>query len=55
MLKPMPVSAIKAEVFATSKVKKKAATNATKPRTALLHEIQNNVTVARIQVNNINR
>ena len=46
MLKPMPVSAIKAEVFATSKVKKKAATNATKPRTALLHEIQNDVTVA---------
>ena len=25
MLKPMPVSAIKAEVFATSKVKKKVA------------------------------
>ena len=46
VLKPMPVRAIKAEVFATSKVKKKAATNATKPRTALLHEIQNDVTVA---------
>ena len=27
MLKPMPVSAIKAEVFATSKVKKKVAAN----------------------------
>ena len=45
MLKPMPVSAIKAEVFATSKVKKKAATIATKPQTALLHEVQNDVTV----------
>ena len=41
----MPVGAIKVGVFATSKVKKKAATVATKPRTALLHEVQNDVTV----------
>jgi len=45
VLKPMPDSAIKAEVFATSKVKKKAATIATKPQTALVHEVQNDVTV----------
>jgi hypothetical protein len=47
MLKPMPESAIKAEVVATSKVKKKVAEIAPKPRTALLQEGENDdVTMA---------
>jgi GDP-D-mannose dehydratase len=45
MLKPMPESAIKAEVFVTSKVKKKVAEITPKPRTALLQEGENDVTV----------
>ena len=46
MLKPMFESAIQAEVFATVKKKKKeAAEIASKPRTALLQEGENDVTV----------
>jgi hypothetical protein len=44
VLKPMPESAIKAEVFATSKVKKKVAEIAPKPRTALLQRMENDET-----------
>jgi hypothetical protein len=44
MFKPMSDSAIKAEVFATVKVKKKAAASTPKPRTVLLQEGKNNVT-----------
>jgi len=43
VLKPMPESAIKAEVFATSKVKKKVAAITPKPRTALLQEGENDM------------
>jgi hypothetical protein len=45
VLKPIPESAIKAEVFATSKVKKKVAEITPKPRTALIHEGRNDVTI----------
>jgi len=45
VLKPMLESAIKAEVFATSKVKKKVAEVTPKPRMALLKEGENDVTV----------
>ena len=45
VLKPMPVSAIKAEVFATSKVKKKVAAITPKPRTALFLEGENDMAI----------
>ena len=45
MLKPMPVSAIKAEVFATSKVKKKVAAITPKPRPALFLEGENDMAI----------
>src|SRR6185503_18405500 len=38
VLKPMPVSAIKADIFPSVKVKKKVAAITSKPRTALLQE-----------------
>jgi len=44
-LKPMLVSAIKAEVFATSKVKKKVAAITPKPRTALFLERENDMAI----------
>jgi hypothetical protein len=43
VLTPMPDSAIKAEVFAPVKVKKKPTTISPKPRTALLQEGENDV------------
>ena len=46
VFKPIPESAIKAKVFATSKVKKKVAEVTPKPRTALLQEGENDVTVS---------
>ena len=45
VLKPMPVSAIKAEVFATSKVKKKVAAITPMPRTALFLERENGMAI----------
>ena len=45
MLKPMPVSAIKAEVFVTSKVKKKVAAITPMPRTALFLEGENGMAI----------
>jgi len=45
VLKPMPVSAIKAEVFATSKVKKKVAAITPKLRTALFLEGENGMAI----------
>jgi hypothetical protein len=46
VLKPMADSAIMAEVFATSKVKKKNAEISPKPRTALLQEGENGVNIS---------
>jgi hypothetical protein len=46
VLKPMPDSAIKAEVFATVKVKKNATASTPKPRTALLQEGENDVALS---------
>ena len=43
VFKPIPESAIKAEVFTTSKMKKKVAEITPKPRTALLQEGENTV------------
>jgi hypothetical protein len=45
VLNPMLESAIKAEIFATSKVKKKVAETTPKPRTALFREGGNDVDV----------
>ena len=45
VFKPIPESAIKVEVFTTSKMKKKVLEIISKPRTALLQEGDNDVTV----------
>ena len=45
MFKPIPESAIKAQVFATSEMKKKFVEIISKPRMALLQEGENDVTV----------
>ena len=45
MLKPMPISAIKADIFPSVKVKKKVAAITSKPRTALLQEGENDVNI----------
>jgi hypothetical protein len=46
VLKPMPASAIKAEVFAIVKVKQKATAISPKPRTALFQEGENDVALS---------
>jgi hypothetical protein len=50
VLKPMPEAAIKAEVFATSKVKKKVLEITPKPRTALFQEGENGVNIPTVNI-----